>query len=147
MADISEGFEIGVFAFIRNEKNEVLLARDVTRRQQWTLPGGGLAPFELAPDGACREVYEELGVLIQVERLAGVFTQRKSAGLVMLFDANITSGTPRPDGVETSECGYFSWDTILEMHESIKPAQFSMIHQRYFQQELDIIFDFFTSPK
>jgi 8-oxo-dGTP pyrophosphatase MutT (NUDIX family) len=42
--------EIGVFALIKNEAGEVLLVRDATRQQKWTLPGGGPELAELMPE-------------------------------------------------------------------------------------------------
>lgn len=136
-------FEIGVFVFIRNSSDEVLLVRDATREQRWTLPGGGLNFQELLPDAACRESYEELGVSIVVDRLAGIFSQRKRPGIVALFDAHIISGIPVPDGIETAECAYFSLDAIMQLAEQIKPAQHSMIFQRSSASLSDIVFNFF----
>ena len=33
--------QVGVFALIKNEEGKILLVKDVTRQQLWTLPGGG----------------------------------------------------------------------------------------------------------
>lgn len=140
------GFDIGVFAYIRNAQNNILLARDATRNRRWTLPGGGLAFGELVTDGVCRELREELNVTGEVERLAGVFTQLKARGIVALFDVRIIDGDPVPDHKETSECGFYSLKEIEQMGHEIKPAQLSMIYQRSSRVHTEPIINYFTVP-
>lgn len=146
MDPLEATFEIGVFAYIANSRDEILLARDATRENRWTLPGGGVLPGELLTDAVCREVREELNVQVVVDRLAGIFSQRKRPGIVALFDAHIVGGKPRPDNVETSDCRFFSWTAIDRLREEIKPAQFSMIYQRKSSVVGDPIFGFFITP-
>ena len=121
--------EIGVFVFIMDEQNRVLCVRDVSREQKWCLPGGGLEFRELVTDCALREAREEAGVDIRPGRILGIFSQRKSAGIVVLVEGEILSGTPRPDGMETAECRFFSWAELAAMSERVKPAHLSMVHQ------------------
>jgi ADP-ribose pyrophosphatase YjhB (NUDIX family) len=68
-------FRLGAFALIFNEHREVLLCH---RRDMdvWNLPGGGRArrvPWQ----AAVRETHEEVGLVVEIERLAG-FTQSAS---------------------------------------------------------------------
>jgi 8-oxo-dGTP diphosphatase len=121
--------EIGVFAFIKNPEGKILLVKDVTRQQLWTLPGGGPEIAELMPDTLVREVKEETSVDVGVGQLLGVFSQKKAAGVVLLFEAHITDGIPTPDGVEAAECKYFSLEELLEIRNEVKPAQLSMVNQ------------------
>lgn len=146
MESSAQGFDIGVFAYIKNVRGEILIARDATRDRLWTLPGGGLAPGELLTDGVRRELQEELSVIGEVERLAGVFTQRKSPGIVALFDMRIVDGEPSPDHKETSEYGFFSLKEIEQLGHQVKPAQLSMIYHRNSVAHSEPIFSFFTMP-
>ena len=130
--------EVGVFAFVQNSEGKVLLGRDVTREQKWTLIGGGLEFQEIVTDAVKREVKEEAGVDVGVKQLSGVFSQIKSPGLVMLFDCSITSGTPVADSKEMAELRYFSWDELESIRNQVKPAQFSMIRQRLSADHLPI---------
>lgn len=121
--------DVGVFACIKNERGEVLLVKDATRQELWTLPGGGPDLAELMPDALQREVHEETTLEIEVGTLLGIFSQKKSPGIVILFEAKHVNGTPQPDGKETQAVGFFSLEQLLAMRDEVKPAQLSMIAQ------------------
>ena len=58
-------------AVVLDENGRILLGRRADNGK-WALPAGAIAPGEQPADAAVREVYEETGVRIVVERLAGV---------------------------------------------------------------------------
>jgi 8-oxo-dGTP diphosphatase len=58
-------------AVVVNDSGRVLLGRRADTGK-WSLPAGGIDPGEQPAEAAIREVYEETGVHIAVERLAGV---------------------------------------------------------------------------
>jgi 8-oxo-dGTP diphosphatase len=60
-----------VGAVVVDDRGRILLGRR-TDTGKWSLPAGGIDPGEQPADAAVREVYEETGVHIVVERLAGV---------------------------------------------------------------------------
>lgn len=121
--------DVGVFALIKNSEGKILLVKDVTREQKWTLPGGGPDLGELMPDALKREVFEETTLGVTIGQLLGVFSQKKTPGIALLFGAHIVSGEAKADGVETSTCDYFTEEEIILMKDEIKLAQFSMICQ------------------
>lgn len=137
--------EVGVFAFIQDEHGKVLLVKDATREQLWTLPGGGLGFQELPTTCAEREAKEEASIEIKTVRLLGIFSQKKVPGIVILLSAKIMSGIPTPDGIETSECRFFSWDELKPIRETVKPAQLSMVHQVLEAEEFPI-YNHFVPP-
>ncbi|KAI9836906.1 MAG: hypothetical protein M1819_001071 [Sarea resinae] len=53
------------------DKTKVLCIQS-TRRGGWVLPKGGWETDELAHEAACREAWEEAGVVCQVERALGL---------------------------------------------------------------------------
>ena len=61
----------GACAVVVDEDGRVLLGRRADTGK-WSLPAGAIDPGEQPADAAVREVYEETGVHIAVERLAGV---------------------------------------------------------------------------
>jgi ADP-ribose pyrophosphatase YjhB (NUDIX family) len=91
MADSRPLFTIGTFAVIFNEDGRVLLShrRDM---DAWNLPGGGLEPGELPDEGVRREVCEETGLEVVVERLVGVYGKRGRNELVFAFVCRVVGG-------------------------------------------------------
>ena len=105
----SARFRIGVYAVIFHE-GQVLLAlrRDIG---WWNQPGGGLEVGETVEEGVCREVREETGLEVEVERLVGVYSKPQKQEVVLSFLCRITGGT-LSSTEESRECRYFSPDAL-----------------------------------
>lgn len=56
---------------LRNDAGQVLLC-ELTYKRDWDLPGGVVEPGESPAQGLVREVHEELGIAVEVQRLATV---------------------------------------------------------------------------
>ncbi|NET61540.1 MAG: NUDIX domain-containing protein [Symploca sp. SIO2E6] len=103
-------FKLGAFAIIFDEHGSVLLCH---RRDfdAWNLPGGGIENGELPTEAVIREVKEETGLEVDVERLVGVYGKTDKDQLVFSFICcpigGILSATD-----ESSECQYFSIEEI-----------------------------------
>lgn len=84
-------FTIGAFAIIENDCQEILLCyrNDL---QLWNLPGGGLDDGEAPWEGVVREVAEETGLNVSVERLIGIYSKPETNDLVFLFKCKHESG-------------------------------------------------------
>jgi ADP-ribose pyrophosphatase YjhB (NUDIX family) len=115
MADISDSstspacFRIAVSAVILEQGN-VLLAhrRDI---DWWNLPGGGMELGETVDEALCREVLEETGLEVAIERLVGVYSKPQKHEVVLTFSCHVTGGTLR-ETEETRECRYFAPDNL-----------------------------------
>ena len=64
---------IGVRAIVFDTQNNVLLVRHAYGDEGWGFPGGAPKRLEGLADTAQREVWEETGLRVQVERLHGIF--------------------------------------------------------------------------
>ncbi|GAC1469386.1 MAG: hypothetical protein PVSMB2_37990 [Ktedonobacteraceae bacterium] len=105
--DVSGGlvqFRISVYALIFRG-NEILLAlrRDI---DWWNLPGGGLELGETVEEGVCREVREETGLVVEVDRLVGVYSKPQKQEIVLTFLCRTVGGTLTATE-ESRECRYF----------------------------------------
>ena len=88
----------------------------------WSTPGGMMEPLETPADAAVRETWEETGLHVVPERIAGVFGGLPCSGaysngdrisfVSTVFVARAVGGTLRPDGVETLETRYFARDDL-----------------------------------
>jgi ADP-ribose pyrophosphatase YjhB (NUDIX family) len=117
----------------RDDAGRLLLVRQIDTGN-WATIGGSVEPDESPRDGAVREAEEEAGVTVELGNILGVFGGPEyrviypngdgSAYVVTVFDATVMAGTPRPDGDETSEVGWFRPEELPfdQMGGSPKPS-------------------------
>lgn len=77
---LSPKYTVGVVGLVRDEDGRILLLRHTYRRRKpWGIPGGGLQPGETLEACLYREILEETGMRVEVERLlsAGAHPDRK----------------------------------------------------------------------
>ncbi|GAA2558750.1 NUDIX hydrolase [Pseudonocardia hydrocarbonoxydans] len=119
-----------VYAVVRDSAGRVLLVRRLDTGD-WELPGGRVEPGESATDALVREVAEETGLLVDVQRVAGVYSDPGHVvrtgrdgeirqPFAVCFHATAHPGTPRPDLVETCEVNWWPVDDLD--HLSVQPA-------------------------
>ncbi len=99
-------FRIGVYALIFDDEGRILLGhrRDI---DWWNLPGGGMEAGETVDEAICREVREETGLEVKVERLVGVYSKPQKQEVVLTFLCQVIGGTLHPTE-ETRESRYFA---------------------------------------
>ena len=96
--------------------DRALLVRDADNGL-WTTLGGIIEPYETPSDAALREAFEEAGVIVELQRLVGVFGGRdctttyangdRLSWVSTVFEAAIVSGEPAPDNEEVTEVRFF----------------------------------------
>ncbi|MGH6962705.1 MAG: NUDIX hydrolase [Dongiaceae bacterium] len=98
---------IGVFAIIHDEQGGVLCVKQNYPPHEWTLPGGRVEPNESPLAALHREVFEETGQRIAIERFIGTYAMPYKNDLTLLFAGRtIARDDWRPNG-EIAELGYF----------------------------------------
>jgi len=115
---------VGASALIFDETGEKIL---LTRREdngQWCLPGGALDAGENAAETCVREVFEEIGVRVEVVRLIGVYTSphqvivyadgNRYQVISFSFEAKIIEGKPTVSD-EVTEVSYFTPSAISDL--------------------------------
>ena len=126
-AQIEARFRVGVFAVIERA-GQYLLAR---RRDigWWNLPGGGLEYDETVEQALAREVREEIGVAVTVERLVGVYSKPRKREVVLTFLCHLSPASPEPGtSDEVSEAAWFTPDAL--------PAQLLPKHRQRLEDAL-----------
>ncbi len=96
---------LGAFAVIFDAQGRVLLChrRDM---DAWNLPGGVVEDGELPNNAVVREVFEETGLRVEIERLAGIYLKPREADLVFSFVCRIIGGDMAPSE-EADRHAYF----------------------------------------
>jgi 8-oxo-dGTP diphosphatase len=104
---------VAVSGLFFDRDGQVLLVK--TERRGWECPGGQVELGEDLIAALIREVHEESGCAVEVERLAGVYTNPVAPQKVMFqFIGRYVSGTPR-GSKETAEAGWFSVDEARQI--------------------------------
>jgi 8-oxo-dGTP diphosphatase len=69
----SSRIALGAACAIFDDRGQVLLVHHTYGRLNWELPGGAADPHEAPQDTARRELLEETGLELAIERLSGVY--------------------------------------------------------------------------
>ena len=123
-------FSIGVFAIILDKDGGVLLCH---RRDHdlWNLPGGGLEENETPEMGIVREVREETGLDVVVEKITGVYSKKNKNEIVFSFLCRVVGGELTLND-EADQISYFGLENI--------PENFS-------PKQLERLKDYFSDPE
>lgn len=99
-----------------DDDGRILLVRQIDTGR-WATIGGTVEPDEAPAEAARREALEEAGVDVRLGRLLTALGGSRyritypngdeAACVPIVFEATVESGTPRPDGEETCEVGWF----------------------------------------
>ncbi len=122
---------LGTTAIIINN-GKILL----TRRNDlpvWVAPGGHLDQGETVQDGCLREVREETGLDVEIERLIGLYARQRGPGnsrrtTSFVFACRVVGGTPQVSD-ETTDIRYWPVQKL--------PVTVPAWHRRYLSDALD----------
>ncbi|MGH3923262.1 MAG: NUDIX hydrolase [Pseudonocardiaceae bacterium] len=108
---------VSVAGIVFDDHDRVLAIR---RRDndQWQPPGGVLELGETFEDGVRREVLEETGIHVRVERLTGVYKNMNMRVVALVFRCTAVGGTPHT----TDESNEVQWLDIAEAVALMPPT-------------------------
>ncbi len=86
--------------------------------RHWEPPGGVLELGETIEDGLCREVAEETGLIVEVDRLTGVYKNMAAGVIALVFRCRAIGGELRT----SDETAGFRWMTPTEIRADMAEA-------------------------
>jgi len=101
---------------VRDDGRILTVQRRDTGR--WEPPGGVLELGETFEDGVIREIAEETGVIVEVERLTGAYKNLARGVVALVFRCHPIEGTATP----TDESQRVQWLTPDEIADRMAPA-------------------------
>ena len=103
-------YTVGAFAVVFDEADRVLLCHR-TDRDMWNLPGDRVEQHESPWAAVVREVQEEVGLLVRVERLLGIYSVPERTDLVLSFLCVVAGGVSR-NSAEADDIRWFDRNGI-----------------------------------
>jgi len=103
---------VAALVFIRKD-DSILLAKQSYGQGFWSLPGGVMEAGESIDQTAIREVRDETGLEIHLDKLVGVYSKPGEGALALTFEGSVTGGELRA-GNEVSEVRFFPLDSLPE---------------------------------
>jgi 8-oxo-dGTP diphosphatase len=101
---------------VRDDDRVLVIRRDDNGR--WEAPGGVLELDESFEDGVRREVLEETGLTVTVERLTGVYKNLVHGIVALVYRCHPAGGDTHP----TAEAREVRWMAREEVQSSMNPA-------------------------
>lgn len=119
---IAPSFTVGAMCFIERADGSLLLVRHAYRRH-WGVPGGLLKRGEGVDDGARREVFEEVGIAIDLVGEPVVVVDAEPQRVDVVYRARPARGTDpddaEPQSPEIVEARWFPRDALPDLqHET-----------------------------
>jgi len=105
---------IGAFAILLDDDGRVLCVQQNYPPHEWTLPGGRVEPNESPLAALHREIMEETGCHIAIERYVGTYARTDADDLVLLFVARILERAVWAPNGEIADLGFFPPATLPE---------------------------------
>jgi len=119
-------FQVFVAAVVFNQEKQILLIKSTYQRlHPWGLPGGSLDHGESAEGAIAREMLEETGLRVEIEKFLFVKTWLPDR-LGLYYLCSINDGEFHPSE-EVSELGYFSIENLPD----VRPLDIEIIDHLY----------------
>jgi len=110
---------------IIDNQNRILLQKRSEQKDAWGFPGGAMELGESAEETAIREIYEETGLMVKVERLLGVYSKYTdhypngdvAQPVVIMFLCSVVEGELNLDNAETLDLKFFHTDELPRLYK------------------------------
>jgi 8-oxo-dGTP diphosphatase len=125
---MKQTFTIGAFAIITDAENRILWCLR-TDLNLWNLPGGSVENGETPWDCVIREVKEETGLDIIVEKTIGIYSKPAENDLVFSYKCQVVSGDLQ----------------LSDEAKAIEYFNFSNLPQNIIHKQVERVKDYFTN--
>lgn len=123
-------FLIGVSGVIFDGEGRILVCKHTYRSHQWSLPGGYIKAGEHPQEGLAREIEEETGLVVHVNDILKVRTDRQTARIEINCIGTLIGGQFTPSA-EVESGRFFAFenlpiltkDQIVLIHEAMEKVK------------------------
>src|ERR1700761_9207007 len=97
---------VAATGYVRDIAGRILLVRNL--RRGWEFPGGQVEQGEEIPAALIREITEETGCTVEIDRLLGVYSNLTRPLVVHLFACTYLDGVPHAQEPDNPEAGWYT---------------------------------------
>ena len=141
-SDFEENF-VGRVAqkVIISNKGNILVTHGINDAGLWELPGGHLNVEESAHEGLSREVFEELGLDIEIGAL--VYSEQfihpsyNARALLLVFEASLKEGSNQIT-LDTGELSEYRWISKEQIDEQPFHPEYKRALDKYFSNNVEL---------
>ena len=114
---------LGIGAVILDEEDRILLLlrKKHPEANKWSIPGGKVDPYETLEESTIREVREEVGVEVEIERLLctaeTISPDTEEHWVSIIYLTRLVSGEPR--NIEPDKCGGVEWYALDDLPKNM----------------------------
>lgn len=130
---MSPSFTVGAMCFIERGDDHLLLVRHVYRNR-WGVPGGLLRRGERSADGARREVFEEVGLAVDLIGEPTVVVDAEPQRVDVIYRAALVPGSDPTDAAprspEIAEARWFARADLPELQHETASALVTLARTR-----------------
>lgn len=113
---------VTILSFDKNGSVLLVKNRDTNL---WVAPGGAIEPCETPSDAAVREMWEETGLIVELDELIGVYggtefvveysNGDKTSYVMTVFKSRVVGGTLSPMDDESTDAAFFPLSEVMNM--------------------------------
>lgn len=133
--DIYPTPNVSVRTMVFNDDGHILLVQE-KQDQKWSLPGGWCDVFESPAENALKEVYEESGLRVQIDKVLGVFFRDRYKVTIktliseysIYFKGSLINEGDLPNKIEDHEildAKFFSLEQLPPLSHKISETEFN----------------------
>ncbi len=132
---------VPVAVVIATLKEKILLVHRANAPLQgyWAPPAGYIEIDETLEEGAAREVQEETGYQVAIDKLLQVHSRPNTGIIFVIYQGRIIGGQPRRDEIETLDMGLFAPDQLPQQDPPIDSPE---IDRWFFEVMADLLAQF-----
>jgi len=136
---------VSVRVLVINEEHKILMVRE-KQDGGWAVPGGWCDVYESSSENGIKEVKQEAGLDIKIQRLLGVFQRERYkdypsvvSEYVHYYYGKIIGGELKHNH-ETTDIGYFDFDALPPLSKKCTITELTRAYEVYINHK-DVEFD------
>ncbi len=130
-------------------EGEILLVSELADGGRWTMPGGFSDPNEGPSESCAREVAEEAGLIVKINKLCGIYDRDKRGGtspypfhIYKLFFLCEVTGTCQKSALETGDPKWFPVNALPELSlDRTSPWHVARMYEHFQHPEMPADWD------